>query len=390
MTTLSIQRTVAGVLTSADSATVTVTDSTGAVVVNAAAVTPTSAGVYSYNTTYLTPGVYTVTWTFVRAGQPNDVITRTFTADGPATLDTGHTLMAIEQRLAARLGPYYKKRVSAGSSTGLIVCNSMKSSKDRGGMEDLFILRRGRMTDGSYISNFNSDDRQREIASFDPTTGSLVPDRVWNVAPAINEEFELHALDPENELRPCVQWGLERCFFWDTATISTSGGLREYNLSSSVPWIKSTAQVRGISSSYPNSVIPPTRELWYDAIYKSGSVYLHTNWTGAVSLSVVALRPHSSYVNKELSFTGPNDDDDMLYVDMEYILASAHVQCWINFTDRLTTLAALGLRLTSTQVSARFTDISAQIAREMPEYPRVRWETGLDLAQVGNVGENPS
>lgn len=390
MTTLSMQRTVAGVLESADSATITLVDSVGATIVSLAPVTPTSTGVYSYDTPYLTPGLFTATWVFVVSGQPNDVITRTFTADGPATIDRGVTLRLLEQRLARRIGPYHKKSVAAGSSTALLVSTGLKTSLDRGGIEELYILRRGRLTSGAQITNFNADDRQRIISAYDHTTGGITPDRDWNVAPTIGEEFELHSLDPEEELRPAVQMGLERCFFWDRPQLSVTGGLREYDLSSSIPWLTDPSLIAGVESAFPNSVIPAVREMWWRPFLSGGDVFLQTNWIGAVSLSIIALRPHSSYVNGETSLTGPNDDDDILSVDMEYALISAHNQCWINFTDRLTVLAALGLRLTAKQVSDYFNHKSRIIAMQQPEFVRLRWDADVDIAQVGNVGENPT
>jgi hypothetical protein len=390
MTTLSIQRTVGGVLTSADSATIRIDDATGGTALAPTIVAPTSAGAYNYTISTLPSGLYTVVWTFSVSGQDDDVSTHVVNVDASTTRELGVSLATIEQRLAARIGPYEKRFAGSGSSTGLLVCAAMKTSRDLGGYEELYILRRGRNRYGTLIPNFNPDDRQRAVVSFANTTGALTPDREWNVAPAVDEEFELHALDPEMQLRPAVQWGLERCFFWDRAVLSVSGGLRSYSLADSVPWLTDPSLIASVQSAYPNSVIPESRELWWRPKLLGNLVYLDTNWLGAADLSVTALRPHSSYVNGDMSYSGPNDDDDVLAVDINYALISAHVQCWINFTDRLSVLAASGLRLTATQVADKFNQMSAAIARQQPEQLRIRWDMSTDLAQVGNVGADPT
>lgn len=390
MTTLSIQRTVSGVLTSADTATLEITDAFGVTTLAPTVVAPTSAGIYSYTTAYLDPGQYTATWTFSVASQPDDVSNHIFNADGPTSVDRGVSLRYIEQRLAARVGPYKKKVVSDGSSSGLLLSLALKTSRDLGGLEELYILRRGRMADGSLISSFNADDRQRVVSTFDNTTGGLIPDRNWTIAPATGEEFELHSLDPEEELRPAVQWGLQRCFFWDRAVLSVTGGLRSYDLTASVPWLNDPSLIAQVNSGMPNSVVPDSRELWWRPGYRGNAVHLDTNWIGAMDVSITALRPHSSFVNNEMSFAGPNDDEDILSVDIDYALISAHVQCWINFTDLLTVLAASGLRLTDKHVSDKFTSMSANVARQQPEYFKIRWDRDADLSQIGNVGADPS
>lgn len=385
MTTLAIQRTISGVLTSADSATVTVYDSTGLAITGPNPVTPSSEGVYSFTTIFLAPGTYTATWIFVVAGQPNDIISRAFSADGPAQVVTGTRLMDIERRVAKRLGPYREYRADGTSDESGVVIKRLKTSTGSGDYEDLFILRRGVYRNGSIVPDFPEDDRQRLVSTYDGITGTLAPDFPWELAPQTDEVIELHYLDPEQELRPIVVAGLERCYMWDRAILTTTSASRLFNLTASFPWMLSPGSVGNVEQGLTSDITPALNMMWYNPYMYNGALYIQTNMVGAGNLYITYLRPHSTLVNGEVSQTGPNDDFDVLTVDPEYAVRSAHVQAWIDLTDRLMTVSTQGLRITSEMASDAFTQKSRQIVQQIPDRVLLRWETDLSITQVGNA-----
>lgn len=376
----------AGVLDSADSATLTVTNSAGTAVVSAVPVAATSEGVYTYETTYLTPGIYEAVWTFVVSGQPDDVVSRTFQADGPVQLVTGVKLMDIEERVARRIGPYFKYKADNTSTVNNLKVLRLVSSLDVGAPEDLYILRRGIYWDGSQVEDFTEDDRQRQVSEYNSATGILTPDSPWTLAPQANERIEFHYLDPEQELRPAVLEGLERCYFWDRLLLQLTGGFQELNITSSFPWMRELPLLAGVELAIPGSQIPPNSIGWFRPYFREGSVFMHTDYLGPGDLYVDTLRPHSSYVNGEMSQAGPDDDFDILSVSLEYAARAGHVHCWINYPDRLTPAAANGLRMTSKMAADAFTQRSMNVLNQMPEFIRApRWNDEFILSQVGNA-----
>lgn len=383
---LTITRLEDGVLADADSASISLFNSDGDSVVSDIPVVSTTTGKYSYDTPYLEPGVYQVQWVFVKASRPDETVNRTFQVTSPTVQYRGVRLMDLEERLARRTGPYFKYAAAAESNPGNVIVNRLISTIDVGGLEDLYLLRRGVYMDGSRIFGFADDDRYRSIDSFDASTGSITPDRVWLNAPLEQERIELMYLDPEQALRVCMLEGLERCYFWDTALITTTGAVRTRDLSSLLPWLQAPTDVVDIGYSIPGDVTPRTSLFWFHGYTQDGDVQADSDWTGPGNLAVTALRRHSTYVNGELAVGGPVDDFDVLNVDPEYAVRAGHVQAWLNFPDKMTPAAAQGLRLTATQVSQAFTQRSIGVYNQRPpERLRVRYENDLLLSQIGNA-----
>lgn len=382
---VNIQRTNAGVLESADTTHLTVESSTGSLIVNNVTVAPTSVGTYSY-TVALPAGTYEATWMFVKAGLSDDIITRVFVADSPIQITKGVRLMDIEERLARRVGPYFKYKAEDTSGANSVVVKRLKTTVDVGQFDDLFILRRGIYWDDSQVLDFGEDDRVRTIASYDAVSGSLIPDRPYILAPQPQERIELHYLDPEQELRVAALEGIERCYFWDNVLVASTGALREIDLSSSLPWLDDRSSIVGVDYAIPSSIIPSSRVAWNREVSRKGVIKLQTDWVGPGSLYLDVLRSHKTLVNGEDSLIGPNDDFDILYVDLEYAARAGHVQAWVDFPDRMTPAAAQGLRLTATQAAAAFTVRSRNIMEQQPMFAdKPRWETDEVLSQVGNA-----
>ena len=388
---VSIERRVDGVLTSADTATLRVTSIGGTIWVNDEVVAPTSAGIYSYTTPGLPDGEFVARWTFAVAGLDDDVIYRTFQVDQPVQYHTGVTLAEIERHVAPRIGPYEELIALPTSTQTTLFVSQLISSLDLGEYEDLYILRRGRFENGNFVSPFSDDDRERLVASYESATGGLNPDRDWTYAPVEGEMIELHVLKPSSELRKIVLQGLRRCYFWDTAVVSTTeaaltSGNTRTNLTALVPWLTRPNQLRNIQ--FGTTVGLPTKVLWWDADRQGANVNLSMLGLGAGSLYIHALRPHITYVNGEMSYRGPDDDDDILHVDLDYAAAAAHAAAWQLVPHRLFPISNVGMRISMEAAAAEFTRESMRVVEQMPEFIRVRFGSEdrlMEMPQVGNV-----
>lgn len=386
---VSIERRIDGTLTSADSATLRVTNSLGTIIVNDIVVPPTSAGVYTYTAPTLTNGDYSARWTFVVASQADDVVYRTFSVDQPVSFRSGVTLADIERHFAPRVGPFEELVAGAGSTTNGLSVSDLQSSLDLGDYEDLYILRRGRMTDGSLIAGFVADDRQRLISTYTASSGLLVPDRAWTVAPIAEEKIELHYLKPSSELRKAVLQGLRRCYFWDTALISTIGasftnGRTTVNLTTSLPWVNRSHLVKQVQYGTGSSM--PGRVAWWRVYRQGAGIYLESAPAGPGSFYIQALRPAISLVNGAVSYTGPDDDDDVLDIDLDYAAASAHISAWMLFPHRLFPISNVGMRVNIESAAAAFTMESMKVVEGIPEYPMVNFGSSDPLMEMPLVG----
>lgn len=387
MTVVAIQRIRAGVLTSADSATLSIVNSVGAIILPTTVIAPTSAGQYSYSTSSLPAGSYTATWIFTTASLPTDTISRAFTVDSAVEMNEGVTLMDIERRVARRIGPYRRLRTGMGSTVSSVYAARLKSSLGLGAYEDQYMLRRGLTFGDELVNNYNTDDRTRVVTTYTGSTGMLTADRAYTVAPVDGEAIELHVVDPEDELRPAVLDGLTRCFFWDTISIDVTGsGVYNINLTAAAPWLTQVNQVRDVNLSYPSQLLPPTRMSWWKPYRDGKDLKLYTKGGAVGSVTVLALRPASSLVNGEVSLSGPNDDLDILYIDPDYAAWAGVLELWKTVPEVLTPLAAQSLRPSRTDAATEFTKKSQTIVQQVPETYQVDYGQA-DIVQIGNLAE---
>lgn len=390
MTTIALQRTRNGLPNSAESATIQVTSQAGATIVPPTLVIPSSPGAYSYQTDSLLPGSYTVVWTFSNSGFPDDVITRVITLDYPVGRTDGITLQEIEQAVARTVGPYVRVKATAGSTVSRLASLRLRSSLPLGSYEDQFMLRRGRTYDtDAWLSVYTPDDRIRLAAIYDPSTGFLSNDNQWTNAPDVpnGEAVEIMYLEPEFELRPAVLEGLGRCFFWDTISVQTvGGGQNRINMTAAAPWITSPRQIKNLGMSDQAGSYSPRPVSWFRALQQGKDVLIYAEGMTAGVYSVDVLRPVRTLVNNETSFTGPNDDLDILYVEREYAMWASVLALWRTVPERIMPLTHEGLRPDQKAAAAEFTKHSLGVANQMPDRLMIR-SGALDLTQIGNAAE---
>lgn len=393
MTTIALQRTRNGLPNSAESATIRIVTQTGVEILPATLVIPASPGAYSYQTDSLVPGSYTIIWTFSNAGFPNDVITRVITLDAPIGRTDGVTLQEIEQAVARTIGPWIRVKATAGSTVSRLASTRLKSTVPLGAYEDHYMLRRGRTfnvdpSQEAWLSVYTSDDRIRMVASYDPTAGFLSNDQQWTNAPdsTNGEAVEILYLEPEYELRPAVLDGLARCFFWDTISVSTTGGgSNSINATAAAPWITSPRQIKGLSRS-DGSGFAPYQASWFNVTQQGKNVIVWSEGIYAGNYSLDVLRPVKTLVNNETSFSGPNDDLDILYVNKEYAMWAGVLALWRTAPERIMPLTHEGLRPDQKTAAAEFTKHSLAIATQLPDRLMVRYGK-LDITQIGNAAE---
>ena len=408
MTTIAIQRTRNGLPQSAEGCTVQVLDAAGTTVVPAPPdltpipVLPLSPGYYSYTINTLTPGSYTAIWTFTNQGYPDDVISRVFMLDAPIGIPDGVTLMRLERLVARRVGPYKRVRATAGSTTQQVWSSMLQSSLNLGAYEDQFVLRRGTTWTEQLVPGFDPDDRGRLVSTYDPAQGALTVDRDWRIAPDAgrSEAIELMYLDPDHELRPAVLDGLQRCYFWDhvvlsaTDLVSSYGGSASsgvvgsaFTLTGMLPWVTQPQQISEVGLGTGTHGVP-TRAGWWRAYQAGPSVRLSIQGgigVGSIVLSV--LRPGHSLVNEETNLIGPDDDFDMIYVDLDYAAWASIIELWKSVPERLAPLTHENLRHDLKAAAAEFTKKSLLIANQRVD--RIQLEYGHGAAALDQIGNLP-
>jgi hypothetical protein len=358
---------------------------TGAVeVLPTTAITSSPDGVYTYDISTLSGGEYEAVW---RVEHPAGVVvyrSQIFSVDAAAPF-TGVRLMDVERALAERCGPWYDLESSGSSTTGLVQCSELTSSIQSGEYSDLYVLRRGRYATGAAVVGFAAGDRVRQVAEVNIASGQLVVDRAYAAAPADGEAIELMALHPMREVRRAALAGIKRCFFLDRLSVSSLGAAVETDLTASASWISNPARVWGVESEETSYTLPQSMP-WFTPYTRSGHVWLKLAGYAPLGLLVTALRSASTYVNAATSLTGPNDDDDILAIDLEYAVAAAHVELWRVAPGRLLPAAQVGLQISRKDVADEFTKISLDRVGRKPREVRFGepfgWASG-NLIQVG-------
>lgn len=295
------------------------------------------------------------------------------------------TLLAIEQELLRRVGPFDAFAVASGGLGPAVLVDELVSSIDDGDYADRWVLRRGLDAAGALVATVAAGDRVRRVDAFAPATGTLTVDRAYVGALVPGEVIELGVLHPTRQVRQAVRVGLSRCFFEDRVALDplppAKAGLTwaqlalltwaqvgqltwgdtapdysptpERDLTRELFWLTRPTQLRGVSTSASGSTDLPDEIGWWAWFTAGGRLYAQTDPPPAypATVYVSALRPHSSWVNHADSTTGPANDLDTLDVDLEYAVVAAHKYCWEAFKERLQIPARVGLAPTEDDVA---------------------------------------
>jgi len=268
------------------------------------------------------------------------------------------TLAALEQEVARRTGPFFQAAQDSGtptsSTTTSAIMPTLKSNAILGGPENLWLVRRGVLLDGTPTPVLVQDvDRARLVQAFDAGAGRVIVDRNWRDPMQPNELADFTHLHPTQELRTAVLAGLRRCFFPQRFGATVTSGYGDMDLTYQQPWVTDPGQVRRVQYGY----YKPIGEAPFEAIVQDGHVMLSGAWGSYApsSVWVTALRPHWTWVDGLDSDTGPTDDDDQLAVDLDYAAAAGHIEAWHLFPGRMFAAAAGNLQATQEMAAREFT-----------------------------------
>ena len=270
------------------------------------------------------------------------------------------TLAQLEQAVARRCGAYINtysdRQVPSTATFDAVVCPALRTNANIDRVENLFLLRRGVLLDGTRIT-VDPLDRQRVVASVDQTAGRVFPDQPWSVPPQSSEVLEFHHLDPEQELRPSVLAGLDRCFLPDLVQAVPTQQWGQIDLTVQYPWLTDPWQVTRVQYGWAQPYIDAP----FEATSMAGHLMLQGTtgyWYYPSPVWVSAWRPATSWVNGTESITGPIADDDVLDVDDNYAAAAGHIEAWHLNPSRMMAAAAGGYQATQQMAATEFSRLA--------------------------------
>jgi hypothetical protein len=297
------------------------------------------------------------------------------------------SLREVEQEVARRVGPFqlrWVKNASPGDQTSVtstvttVSLPAIRSTIDLGGLEDMFVLRRGRLRDGTLLPvddgigplPFVDDDRIRLVRQYRPAEGVLEVDRPYLYPTYDDEEVELHHLDPEQELRPAVLAGLRRCYVVHRLEVSPAvpGPHTPVDLTAQAPWLLTRDQVYGVSmgggapltgwrvESYGGGLMLTIREVGYGPSYV-------VNRRAAANMVLPAFDGNGTvgaedWVVRSGNVNEPWDDEDRFAVPMDYAAAAGHIEAWRSARPRLSLVAQIGMWADQKEAAAEFTRVA--------------------------------
>lgn len=341
-------------------------------------------------------------------------------ADGGFSPADTSSLREIEQEVARRVGPFQLRVVDNPqqgeqgdivSTTTTVSIPGIRSSLDLGGLEDMYVLRRGRLRDGTLLPvtlpdgtplPFTLNDRIRLVRAYRPQEGVVEVDRPYLYPTYDDEEVELHHLDPEQELRPAVLGGLRRCYVVHRLGVdgAVPGAFQPIDLTAQAPWLLTRDQVYSVSLS---GGAPAAG--WRVESYGGGLMLTLTEYSFGRSY-VVNRRPTTSMVLPAAFTNGdgngeplpedwvvragnvnePWDDEDRFAIPFDYGAAAGHIECWRSARPRCTAVAQIGLWADQKEAAAEFTRVKS-VFFDPPQYnPAVpflpkRWGSDLTNAR---------
>jgi hypothetical protein len=267
------------------------------------------------------------------------------------------TLAELERSVARRTGPFFVAAQASGEPTSSTATSAimpaLQSNALLGGPENLWLLRRGYLVDGTPTpQSVNDRDRIRMVQTFDPGAGRVTVDRNWQAPMYPNEVAEFMHLHPQQELREAVWAGLRRCFLADTFSAVQTSGYSDTDLTLQAPWLTSPDQVLAVQYGWAK----PYADGPFETYTLDGHVMLGGAWGGNApsTVWVTGLHPHYYRVNGEYAPAGPQEDDDTLEVDLDYAASAAHIEGYHLFPSRMFAAAAGNLQATQEMAAREF------------------------------------
>jgi len=276
------------------------------------------------------------------------------------------SLAELEQEVSRRLGPFYiypcDDTTPTVSTVNYAAVPALQSLTGMNKIDNLFLLRRGVLADGTPSPAVTPDDRQRMVVDLDPNSGRVQVDRTWQNAPAPNEQLEFMHLDPAQELRPAVLAGLRRCLLQERVLLGP-GYIYECDLTASLPWVVTSNQVQRVQtgpypSGWPGWWGGPL-DVPFEVFMECGHVWIRVS--GGIAwgpfyggLLLTLNRPGDSIGGSGCDST-LSSDADLIAPNVDWAAAACHIELWHRYPARMQAAAASGWQASQKDAAAEFT-----------------------------------
>lgn len=297
------------------------------------------------------------------------------------------TLRAFRQEVAARFGPFLARTAGAGSTTNQILDGRwpIKTSQDAA---------QNYLDHWLFRPNAAAGDRTRQVAEYEPSTGTLFPDTPWTTDFAVGEPYELHgrlppadigdnlSLATPSDVHGCINAALRRCQLvveleGTPTVLATRHALDQVG----DDWLlneRDILQVGWIAASEDRNQIDPYRRHVRGRFIIDGDLAIieHPGQTFREddTLLIRALKPayyHCAGANTEFGDqSGLALEDDECPVPLDYLVAAALIEAHRLFRRDIQRVPALDQEFG--QAIAAFNRETVKARRSDP--PRTFWE----------------
>jgi hypothetical protein len=269
------------------------------------------------------------------------------------------TRLAYRQAAARAVGTLHTGVATGGSTQSLLEATAwpFKSTISQNERFEHWYLHRPTAT---------TADRSRAVASggYIALAGTLAPDRLYDVAPAVGEPFELmNMLDPDT-LHRLIGDVLALCPVTSEVTFTTSATTTvHHSLASAAPWLTDPDWVYQVGYLAPadvrSDVDPFSRPRRGRAIERGGVVYLEgPAFNPTDTVYVLASRPAASACRSSGGTYGDQTglalDTDEAPVEVDWVAAGVKMFAWDEFRELFWPGEARTAETKVAQAAARF------------------------------------
>lgn len=243
------------------------------------------------------------------------------------------TLTQYRAAAAQELGPFETSTATSGSSTSVLECTAalFQSTIDQSQLyKDYYLFRPNAVL---------ASDQVRQVDTYTPATGMLVPDKVWTNSPN-GELFELHGIvEPSIKLPAIINDSLKRCTVMSEVSLVAGSKLMRQTLAS-FAWLTDPRWVRQVgvllTTESRESVDPfAMRPIHGKATIDAGTIWLNywpISFNGTETLYLNCERPAYFLCAPAAGVYGAQNglalEGDICSVDPLWVAAGVLVEAW--------------------------------------------------------------
>lgn len=282
------------------------------------------------------------------------------------------TLSAYRTQIVGINGNFFTSTVTAGTTNSLIdTAYLLSNTMSLGAYDDWYIFR---------PFTTLATDKMRLLSSYDPMTGTLVPDAIWVNPPTLGEVYELHgfvAPFAPNVLKQGMTYlineALKRCFVTLETTLTPTALATRHQITTAAPWVDAEWKVRQVgvlSSGQDRTQINPYQSYpirGYVTNEGRGTFYINHpgysfNTTDTIYLWTVA----SGYSQcSQASFpsgtqSGLSADTDSSVCPIEWVAEATLVEAYRRVGNSIDHASAQRIQQDRAEAAANFTKLTRQ------------------------------